>query len=158
MRIDDRLFGALIFLLGVLTLWYSAGFPGVAKQFYGPAMFPTVIGWGFVATGIMLAAAGFRRADKPASLLAFPDWRGSRRGVTSVLLMLASIPAFVYLGDTVGFQILAFATLALMYLAAGRTIVTSLAVALAVTLALDLLFRKLLRVPLPGGLLADLPW
>ena len=158
MRIDDRLFGVLICLLGIFTLWYSAGFPPVAKQFYGPAMFPTVIGWAFVASGLVLVVSAFRKAQKVEGLIAFPDWRGAPRGVASVVLMLVSIPAFVYLGDVVGFQVLAFVTLALMYIAAGRGIATSLAVALLVTVALDLLFRKLLRVPLPGGLLADMPW
>ena len=36
MRIDDRLFGALVCLLGIAVLWHSAGFPAVAGQFYGP--------------------------------------------------------------------------------------------------------------------------
>lgn len=156
MRIDDRLFGVLVCLLGVATLWYSAGFPGVAKQFYGPALFPTIIGWGFVVTGIFLFGTAVRR-PRAGALLSFPDWRGAPRGLASVILMLASVLAFIYLGDAIGFQILSFITLVALYLTAGRGVVKAVAIALVVTLSLDLLFRKLLRVPLPDGLLAGLP-
>ncbi len=158
MRIDDRLFGALVCLLGIAVLWHSAGFPAVAGQFYGPAMFPTLIGWGFVIGGGVLTGAGLRKSGFAGTWLAFPDWRGSRRGLAGVALMGASIGAFIFVGDRVGFQLLAFATLTLMYLTAGRSLVRSVATGLVVTLGLDLLFSKLLRVPLPSGWLAELPW
>jgi len=158
MRIDDRLFGALICLLGIAVLRHSAGFPAVAGQFYGPAMFPTLIGWGFVIGGGVLCGAGLRKSGLAGTWLAFPDWRGSRRGLAGVALMAASILAFIYAGDRVGFQILAFVTMTLMYLTAGRGVVRSVATGFVVTLCLDLLFSRLLRVPLPTGWLADLPW
>jgi len=156
-RIDDRLFGVLVCLLGVATLWYSSDFPGVAKQFYGPALFPTIIGWGFVVCGIFLVGSAMRRSRTAAGLISFADWRGTPRGLASVVLMLASILAFIYLGDLIGFQILSFVTLVALYMAAGRKVLKAAAIALIVTLVLDLLFRKLLRVPLPDGLLAGFP-
>ena len=45
-----------------------------------------------------------------------------------------------------------------MYLTAGRSILRSLVTALLVTLAFDLLFSKLLRVPLPTGWLTNYYW
>lgn len=158
MRIDDRLFGALICLLGIVVIRHSASFPGIPGQYYGPALFPTVIGAGFVGCGLLLLGAGLRRAGLRTTLLSFPDWRGSPRGLVGVAVMLASIVAFVLAGDIVGFQVLAFSTLALLYLAAGRSIVRSVGAALVVTVFMELLFGKLLRVPLPRGLLSDLPW
>lgn len=157
MRVDERLFGALICLLGVVVLWHSAGFPEVAEQYYGPAMFPSIIGWGFVISGTWLFGAAVRRSGASRGLISFPDWRGSWRGAVSVVLMLVAILAFIYLGDWVGFQILSFVTLVLLYLTAGRGVLKSIAIAFAVTLCLDLLFSKLLRVPLPSGLLTDFP-
>jgi len=158
MRIDDRLFGALICLLGIVVVRHSAGFPGIPGQYYGPALFPTVIGWGFVACGLVMAGAGLRRAGLRGALLAFPDWFASPRGLMSVAVMLGAIAAFVRLGDLIGFQILSFATLSLLYLIAGRSLARSVGAALLVTVLMELLFGKLLRVPLPRGLLTDIPW
>jgi putative tricarboxylic transport membrane protein len=157
-RIDDRLLGVIFCLLGIAVVRHSAGFPGIPGQYYGPALFPTVIGWGFVGCGAVLLFAGLRRVGLRGALLAFPDWRVSPRGLLGVLVMLAAIVAFAFLGDRVGFQILAFATLALLYAIAGRRIIRSIMAAGAVTVLMELLFGKLLRVPLPRGLLADLPW
>jgi putative tricarboxylic transport membrane protein len=157
MRIDDRLLGVLFCLLGIAVVRHSAGFPGIAGQYYGPALFPTVIGWGFVACGLVLLGAGLRRAGLRGTMLALPDWGASPRGLLGVAVMLAAIVAFVLLGDRIGFQILAFTTLALLYAIAGRGLARSLGAALAVTVLMELLFGKLLRVPLPRGLLADLP-
>jgi putative tricarboxylic transport membrane protein len=158
MRIDDRLFGVLICLLGIAVVRHSAGFPGIAGQYYGPALFPTVIGWGLVACGLVLLGAGLRRAGLRGPLLAFPDWLASPRGLLNVVLMLGAIVAFVLVGDLIGFQILAFSTLFLLYLTAGRSLARSLGAALVVTVLLELLFGRLLRVPLPRGLLTDVPW
>jgi putative tricarboxylic transport membrane protein len=157
-RIDDRLLGVLFCLLGIAVVRYSAGFPGIPGQYYGPALFPSVIGWGFIACGAVMLGAGLRRTGLRGTLLAFPDWRASPRGLLGVAVMLAAIAAFVLLGDRIGFQILAFATLALLYAIAGRGLARSIVTALAVTVLMELLFGKLLRVPLPRGLLADLPW
>jgi putative tricarboxylic transport membrane protein len=157
-RIDDRLFGVLACVLGIAVIRHSAGFPGVPGQYYGAALFPTVIGWGFVACGLVLLGAGLRRAGLSGAMMAFPDWIGSLRGLLGVAVMLGAIVAFALLGDLVGFQILAFATLTLLYLIAGRSVVRSIGAALVVTIFMELLFGKLLRVPLPRGLLTDLPW
>ena len=79
MQIDDRLVGVLICVLGIAVLWNSAGFPAVAGQFYGPAMFPTIIGWGFVAGGLSLLGSGLRKAGLDGFAIGFPDWRKSPR-------------------------------------------------------------------------------
>lgn len=158
MRIGDALLGALFCLLGIGVLWHSAGFTGVSKQFYGPSLFPSIIGWGFVATGISLAVAAIRRSEVFTGLLSFPDWRGSPRGVVGVALMLLAVLAFIYFGDLIGFHLLAFATLTLLYRTAGRSVLQSIGIAFAVTLCFELLFSKLLRVPLPNGLLTGFPW
>ena len=158
MRIDDRLFGLLICVLGIAIIRHSAGFPGISGQYYGPAFLPTVIGWGLIACGLVLLGAGLRRAGLRGAMLAFPDWVGSPRGLLGVAVMLGAIVAFVLLGDRIGFQILAFATLILLYLTAGRSLVRSVVAALGVTIVMELLFGKLLRVPLPRGLLTELPW
>lgn len=155
MRVNDVLFGALIALLGIGALWYARGLPDVPGHFYGPSLFPSIIGWGFVASGALLAGAALRRGGAFSGLIAFPDWRGSPRGLLQVALMVAAILVFIRFGDWLGFRLFAVATLASMYLAAGRGLLQSGAIALIVTLVLHFLFVNLLSVPLPAGVLAD---
>lgn len=181
MRIDDRVLGMLFCLLGIVVVVHSAGFPGVPGHFYGPAMFPTLIGAGFAVCGLLLFGAGLRKAGAGGSgtgggsgtdggsgdeatagtrgaWFAFPDWRGSPRALAGVALTLGAIVAFALFGDRIGFPVLAFVTLTLLYLTAGRGLLRSAGAALVVAVLMSVLFGKVLRVPLPPGLLVDLPW
>lgn len=155
MRIGDLLFGIVVALLGAAVLGYAAGLPPVPGHHYGPGLFPTIIGWGFVGCGTMLALAGWKRGERPAGQLAFPDWRGTPRGLVLVGLMAVAMLVFVLFGDLIGFRLFAFVTLAAMYLVGGRGLGFSLVVAALVSLGLNALFVNLLGVPLPVG---ELPW
>ena len=155
MKISDLLFGAMVALLGAAVLVYAAGLPAVPGHYYGPGLFPTIIGWGFVVCGGMLAVSGFRRGERLAGLVEWPDWRRSARGRVQAGLMAAAILVFVMFGDFLGFRLFAFGTLATMYLVAGRAWWFALPVAGAVSIGLNALFVNLLGVPLPVG---ELPW
>lgn len=155
MKISDLLFGVLIALLGVSVVAYAGSLPGVPGHHYGPGLFPRVIGWSFIACGGMLALSGLRRGERLAGMVDWPDWRGSPRGFVQVGLMAAAMVAFVSFGDLLGFRLVAFCTLAAMYLVAGRAWWFALPVAALVSIGLNALFVNLLGVPLPVG---ELPW
>lgn len=155
MKISDLLFGVLVALLGASVVAYAAGLPEVPGHYYGPGLFPTLIGWSFVGCGSILALSGVRRGDRLASLVAWPDWRGSPRGLAQAGLMAAAILAFVLFGDLLGFRLLAFCTLSAMYLVGGRAWWFALPTAAVVSVGLNALFVDLLGVPLPVG---ELPW
>ena len=75
----------------------------------------------------------------------------------AALLRPACLLLYILVSDRLGFILTALLLLAgwLLLLHGGRPI-SSLAIALGVTLAVDYLFSKLLLVPLPAGVLQPL--
>jgi putative tricarboxylic transport membrane protein len=154
MRLGDSLSGVLFIVLGLAVLAYARGLPQVPGHFYGPGLFPSIIGWGFTVGGAILAISALRaRARSPGGdrLFSAPDWLAGPGRLLQLGLLFATIAVFVTLGEFLGFALIAFVSLVMMYLAAGRGIVLALVLAAGVTLGLQLLFGKLLAVPLPAG-------
>ena len=159
MRIGDGISGLLSALLGLLVLWQVQSFPEIPGHFFGPGLFPSIIAWSFVLGGVLLILRAIRQQGLFANALAFPDWLGvTAYGVTGAVIMLVSIVLFILYGEIVGFQILAFATLITLYIWAQRALWQILVVPLVLTLMFDLLFGRLLRVPLPSGWLTHYGW
>lgn len=155
MRIHDALIGALLALLGAAVIWHVSGFPVVAGQYYGPDLFPRLIGIGLVLFGAGLVLRGCVRADGAPRLLGLPPARQVGMGAMAGLYIVASVAAIVFLGESVGVQLLVLAVLLAGLLARYRRPVVSVVLALALTAIFDLTFRVLLKVPLPSGLLQD---
>lgn len=151
MRIHDALAGALLAALGGAVIWYVAGFPRVAGQIYGPDLFPRLIGIGLVLFGAGLVLRGARAAGGLPALLDLPSNGEIRRGLLATLYIVSSVLAVVFLAERLGSQILVFAILISGLLAVYRRPVLSLTLAVGLTVAFDLIFRVLLRVPLPSG-------
>lgn len=158
MRLSDTLLGLLASLLGIAILWYIQGFPTVPDQYYGPAMFPTVVGWGFILFGGLLLIRVARQSGWRQQWVSCHDLRGNGKGAFAALAVLVSIQVFVYAGDVVGFPLLSVITMAVLFLWVGRGLFFSISVAVSITLVLDVIFSKLLRVPLPAGILSQYWW
>lgn len=156
MKFGDGLLGFFILALGVAVLWHVRSFPIVPGHFYGPGLFPGMIAVGLLACGSVLLLAGLRRAPAGAFRCDPQAWRGNPRGAISGVMMLATLLAFIFLGEEIGFQIIGFTAMTAFYLWLGRSIPMAVGVAAAVTLALDLLFRLVLHVPVPSGPLTNL--
>lgn len=159
MRVDDRLLALVACLLGIAILLHIRSYPEIPGHFYGPALFPGLVGWGFVVFGVLLGIRTIRRGQGASGpWLAFPEWSGNVKGGVGAGLMLLAILGFMYLGDVAGFPLLSICTLAALYLWAGRGVLFSIALAVAVTIVFDLLFSRLLSVPMPTGLLSPIWW
>ena len=81
------------------------------------------------------------------------DWMRSGRHFVSFVAIVGGVAAYVLLADTVGFLIVAPVLLWLWFTALGVRRLTAMVVAIAATLVIWYAFYKLLRVPLPWGLL-----
>ena len=51
MRINDAVIGAVLVLFALAMMWHTRTFPAMPGQDYGPALFPVLIGIGFLITG-----------------------------------------------------------------------------------------------------------
>lgn len=152
MKLNDALSGAALVALGAVVLWHIQGFPPMPGQKYGPAWFPGLIAGGLVLCGFLLIAARLR-ATNPVQLLAMPEWTRRARPVASVASVIAGLVAYVLLADTLGFHITAAALLLAWSRLLGASWRLAVPISLAATVVIHLAFYKLLKVPLPWGLL-----
>jgi len=160
-KINDALWGALFALLGTAILWHVQGFPRIPGQNVGPGLFPGVLAVAMLICGAILIVTGLkaRRAEGAASRWAMaPEWVRSRRHVVAFAVLVASNVFYLLVVDRLGFLLTAFVYLAaLMWVLRVRLAVT-LPVAFLMALAIHYAFYKLLRVPLPWGVLQGIAW
>jgi putative tricarboxylic transport membrane protein len=151
-KVNDALSGAALVALGATVAWHIQGFPKIPGQNYGAAWFPGWIAAGLIVCGALLIA-GRLRAAAPAPLIALPDWARRARPVASVASVIAGLVFYVLAVDALGFHLTAAALLLLWSRLLGASWRLAVPVALAATVVIHLAFYKLLKVPLPWGLL-----
>lgn len=152
MKINDAIFGAVFALLGAVILVHVQSFPNIPGQQYGAAIFPGLIAAGFVVCGVLLVAGGLRmRGDEP--WFAAGAWMRSSRHVVAALAVVGGVAAYIALADRVGFLIIAPVLLVLWFRVLGVRWGASMLSAAVATLVIWYAFYKLLRVPLPWGVL-----
>ncbi len=164
MQLSDRATGVFIAGLGAIAAYAGSKLPPVPGQQVGPNVFPMVVGIGMVACGALIAFGVGRRFEDEAEaeLAAHSDaatavpqsgWVQNLR----VLIPPALLLFYVYAVDFFGFLITGVIMVAGAALALGARLPFAGAVALFTTALIHLTFAKLLRVPLPPGLLT-FPW
>ncbi|MGZ8259713.1 MAG: tripartite tricarboxylate transporter TctB family protein [Caldimonas sp.] len=162
MKIDDAVWGALLALLGAAILWHVQGFPRIPGQNVGPALFPGIVATGLVGCGAILIAKGIaarRRAGAGASpWLAAPEWLRARRQLLALSVLVAGSAFYLLAVDRLGFVVTAFVFLTALMWALRVRLAVALPVALVATLVIHAAFYKLLRVPLPWGVLQPIAW
>ena len=152
MKINDAIFGVILAVLGAVVLVHVQGFAKIPGQQYGPGLFPGSIAAGFVVCGVLLIASGIRnRAGEP--WVSAGAWMRSAHHVRAVALIVGGMVAYIVFVDIVGFLILSPILLFVWFLALGVRWRTALVAAVLTTLAIWYAFYKLLRVPLPWGVL-----
>lgn len=153
MRVNDAVIGAVLVVFALAMIWHTRTFPAMPGQDYGPALFPVLIGIGFIACGIILIVSGLRRL-RTEPLFTGGDWLRSRRHVLDFAAVIGGLLAYILVSDWLGFVPTAFLILFgwLVLFRQGRP-VSSGVIALAVTLVVNYAFSQLLLVPLPLGLL-----
>lgn len=152
MKINDAVFGALLLLLGVVVLVHVQGFPKIPGQPVGPALFPGLVAAGLAVCGVLLIVSGIRRrAEQPWYETA--EWMRSGRHFIAFAAIVGGVVAYVLLATHVGFLLVAPVLLWIWFSVLGVRPVRAIVVAVAASLVIWYAFYKLLRVPLPWGLL-----
>jgi putative tricarboxylic transport membrane protein len=151
-KINDAVFGALLLALGVGILWHVQSFPKIPGQDVGPGLFPGTIAAVLIVCAVLLIRSGVRdRAGRP--WIAALPWVASRRHAWAFVSIIGSTIALILLSNSVGFLIVAPLTLFAMFIAFGVRATTAALVAIVGTVVIWYAFYKLLRVPLPWGVL-----
>ncbi|MDP8920570.1 MAG: tripartite tricarboxylate transporter TctB family protein [Pseudomonadota bacterium] len=165
MRLSDRVTGSFVATLGVLATYGGSQFPPVPGQDVGPSVFPMVIGVGLILCGLMIALGiGHSFEDEAEADLAAVQGPSQQAPPAEPLThrLRALLPPglllfYVYAADRIGFVPTAAIMIFASALAFGAKLRVALPLAVLAPIAIHLIFYKLLRVPLPPGLL-PMPW
>lgn len=153
MKVDDRILGALFAFLGVAVLWHVQGFPVIPGQKFGAALFPGVVSAGLVICGLLLAVRGVRRRAAAGRLVSLDAWARDPLIVVRFLSVPAGLLFYILTSNFLGFHITASLAMLAWLLVFGTRPLPALAIAIAFPVLMHSAFYKLLRVPLPWGLL-----
>jgi putative tricarboxylic transport membrane protein len=150
MKINDAVMGGLLLILAAAIGVYVSGFPGMSGQRYGAALFPGLIAAGLAACGVLLFARGVR---EKAPAFEFAPWTRVAPLVANFALVCGALLFYIFAVETLGFMVTGFLLLLALFLKLGVRPLTSIVVAPVAVLVIHLLFYKLLKVPLPWGIL-----
>ena len=161
MKLNDAVWGALFLLLGLVILVHVQSFPPMSGQKVGPALFPGVIAAGLCVCAVVLIAQGVlarRGGGGRGAWFAADEWLRSARHLLAFLLVVGVNVFYILLVDWLGFIPTATIYLALLFAVFGVRLRNNLPLAILTTLIIHYAFYKLLRVPLPWGLLQRWAW
>ena len=119
-------------------------------QKFGPAWFPGLIAVGLAICGALLVRSALRTGE---AMVTWPAWTRQRRAATGVAVVVAGILFYVLAADRLGFHLTGVVLLLVWVRSLGASWRMTVPIALIATLAIHFAFYKLLRVPLPWGVL-----
>jgi hypothetical protein len=150
MRLDDRLTGGLIALLGIVVAVAARGIPSVPGTTFGPDLLPTIVGVALAVCGGLIFLGGLRAAA-PGPWVDLSDWAGRPRGIIGAVWAIGGTIAGVLYLQTIGFPLFAFGFALPLMLLMGAKPLMSVIVSAVVALVAFAIFYYLLLVPLPVG-------
>ncbi|MEI6303069.1 MAG: tripartite tricarboxylate transporter TctB family protein [Betaproteobacteria bacterium] len=155
MKFNDALIGAALFILAVAIGVHIRGFPEMPGQKFGAALFPGLIAAGLLVCGTMLFVRGVRSGDR---LVVLVPWMRMPQQVANFVLVCALLLFYIFASDALGFIPSGFIILMALFLKLAVPPLRATVVAIIATLVIHALFYKLLRVPLPWGVLQGVAW
>lgn len=148
MRRIDRWVGVGLALLGVVVFWSARSFPNVPGQKLGAGFLPMIVGAGLTLCALALLRRG-RRADGA-------DAPARERGAEhpgSAAVIVGVVIGYLLLAERLGFLLVAPLGLFAIFLALRVRWTHAIWWAVGGTIVVHVAFYKLLRVPLPWGVL-----
>ncbi|MGR4928447.1 tripartite tricarboxylate transporter TctB family protein [Bradyrhizobium sp. CAR08] len=164
MRLPDSVTGSFLVVLGTAAAYGGWLLPPVPGQPVGPNVFPLVIGIGLALCGLAIVFGIGHTFEEAEELIPLEDGQvaaaappqGRFYGLRA-LLPPALLLFYVVAADRLGFIITAAIMVYVTSTALGAKWKLALPLAALAPFAIHLIFGKLLRVPLPAGLLPT-PW
>ena len=165
MRFNDAILGAVLVVFAIAEIAYTRTFPSLHGQSYGPNLFPTIIGVGLFACGCILIVRGLlaRRAQSTqasssdgAHWIDLSNMAESKSARINALLVILIPLLYVLLSDQIGFITISIAAIFILLYRLGSSLLVAALLAVATTAVLQILFAKVLLVPLPPGWLQGL--
>ena len=157
MKCNDVLSGLLTGGFALAIYLGAQAFPTIPGQNVGPKVFPVLIAAGMLLCAVLLVARGLRTLGSE-KWVTLPSWMGQGRAAFGFLLVPLCLVFYVAASESLGFIPTAVLMLLAMFLTYGVRWRTALIVAVLGSLIIHGLFYKLLKVPLPWGVLSPYAW
>jgi putative tricarboxylic transport membrane protein len=155
LKVNDVTVGALLLAVSLAILAYTSTLPPIPGQNIGPAAFPTLLALILAPCAVALIARGWRT---PGPWIARMAWTRSPEQVRNFSLTCAALVFYALFSEQLGFFLCGLAVLLSLLVSQRVKPKTALAISVLVLLFIHLVFYKLLRVPLPWGVLEPLAW
>lgn len=157
MKLNDALWGALLLAMSGALLWHVQGFPSIPGQQVGPSALPRALAIGLGICGALLVVRGWR-ARPSSAWFEVPAWVALRRQQTALAVLVGVNLLYLLAAERLGFVPTGIVYLAALLWALRVPPLRALGIAVVATLAIHYCFYKLLKVPLPWGVLQPVAW
>jgi len=148
MKKNDIIAGSIFIALGIFIFTQTWNYPSPEKGHPGPDLFPNLLALLFIGFGLALILKARKLISAESEVAPGP------KRVSNALFVLAIVAVYVGLVNVVGFLITSAVLLFLLMKRLGVTIFKSALASIIITLFINLMFSKILRVPLPIGILS----
>lgn len=150
MKRGDLIGGGIFTALGIFIFILTFQFPSLEGGHPGPSLFPRILAILFIFFGGIIVLRGLRAGKKepesaPAEEIPVP------RNYFDPIFVLILIGAYMILSNWLGFFITSTLILFLMMIKLRVPYLRSLVISILLTLFVNFMFYKILRVPLPTG-------
>ena len=152
MKFNDAVLGGVFLALSIAVLVTVQSYPKIPGQSIGPGAFPGLIAVLLAGCSIALIWRGWRNRGRQP-LVEMGAWLGSPRHLLNFLVATGALAFYVLASDRLGFLICGTVILLALFLALRVRRLLALALAVLLPVVIHLIFYKLLRVPLPWGVL-----
>jgi putative tricarboxylic transport membrane protein len=149
---SDRIGGGIFTALGIFIFVLTLQFPSLDAGHPGPSLFPRIMAVLFIFFGGIVLLRGWRSRNGAEEASPAEEIPASRN-YFNPLFVLILIGAYMAFSNWLGFLVTSVLLLFLMMIKLRVTFFRSIVIAILVTLFVNLMFAKILRVPLPPGLL-----
>src|SRR5262249_27072198 len=144
--------------LAIFIFVYAQTLPPMPGQRYGAGAFPTMIALGLGGFSILMMVQAWRRRAPGSHWGELAEWARDGKTLANFALALVLILVYVFFSERVGFIPLSIAILLILFLRQGVSLGHGAIVGVAATLAIQVSFSDMLRVPLPRGILTNYLW
>ena len=149
MKKNDIVFGSIFIALGIFIFTQTFFYPSLEKGHPGPGLFPNLLAILFIIFGGVLIL----KARRPSATGGEEGASPMHKKVTNAFFVLGIIIVYVVAVDKVGFLVTSAVLLFILMKKLGAPAMRSAIASICITLFINIMFLKILRVPLPPGIL-----
>ena len=151
MKISDTVVGAGFVTAGALIIAGTLNYPTLEAGHPGPSLFPRILGGLMVAFGGLVGLKGLRTGDTTQEV----EWLLLHKstGFINAVFVLVGVAAYILFVEKLGFLLTGALLLFVVMWRLKVPPLKALIVAVVFNTIVHFLFAKIMRVPLPLGIL-----